>query len=97
MKKLLDISVEVEDSYDADTVGQIVTNAVSKCNTDNGFVNLVKVHVGNVRMKQLSDILKYLHDALESHGIDNVILIPISDCVTDITIEEIRCTYGLND
>lgn len=97
MTKIVNITVKCPNSYDADHVGEIIAQSANECNTDHGFVNLVKIHIppqqSRENVQALCSSVKY---AFETMGVDNAIFIPIPTDLTDITVEEVRVTYELD-
>lgn len=96
MTKIVNVTVKCPDSYDADHVGEIIAQSVNECNTDHGFVNLVKIHIGHLSYEQIKAICDNVRYAFEARGVDNAIFVPIPTDLTDITVEEVRVTYGLD-
>lgn len=96
MTKIVNITVECPNSYDADHVGEIIAQSAKECNTDHGFVNLVKIHVGLLPYEHIKAICDNIKHAFETAGIDNAIFVPIPTDLVDITVEEVRVTYELD-
>lgn len=96
MTKIVNITVKCPESYDADHVGEIIAQAANECNTDHGFVNLVKIHVLNLPLERIKAVCDNVKHVFEAAGIDNAIFVPIPTDLTDITVEEIRVTYELD-
>jgi hypothetical protein len=82
------------DNFKVENVEQVVQRACETVNLDTDHINLVKVDVGDLRSDQVQDLLRNLHGALLSKGVENCIYIPISKHgIRDITIERIEVIH----
>lgn len=69
---------------------EAVQRALEYVITDHSFVNIVKVHTGELRADHTSMFLKELRKMFVDAGADNVILVPINSCIRDVTVERIE-------
>jgi hypothetical protein len=69
---------------------EAVRRAMEYVITDHSFVNIVKVHMGEVRADQASIVLKELQKLFSVAGADNVVIVPISSYIRDVTVERIE-------
>ena len=69
---------------------EAVQRAMEYVITDHSFVNIVKVHMGEMRADQVSSVLKGLREMFVDAGADNVVLVPINSSIRDITVERIE-------
>ncbi len=89
--EIKNLCITCTDNFEVETVEQVAQRACETVNLDTGHINLVKVDVGDLRSDQVQDLLRNLHGALLSKGVENCIYIPISKYgIRDITIERIE-------
>lgn len=79
---------------DADDYGHRIAECVGKCNPDVGFINLVKVDLGEARisMENLGVLMRNLKDMFVECGASNCIFVPIGKYVgvRNITIDHLK-------
>ena len=94
MKKIETVTITVETNMDADDYGHRIAECVSQCNPDVGFINLVKVDLGEARipMENLGRMMQNLKEMFVEVGAKNCVFVPIGECigVRDIQIEKIQ-------
>jgi hypothetical protein len=89
--EIKNLCITCADNFKVENVEQVVQRACETVNLDTDHINLVKVDVGDLRSDQVQDLLRNLHGALLSKGVDNCIYIPVSKYgIRDITIERIE-------
>lgn len=89
--EIKNLCVTCADNFEVENIKQLAQRACEAVNLDTGHINLVKVDVGDLRSDQVQDLLRNLHGALLSKGVDNCIYIPISKYgIRDITIERVE-------
>ena len=89
--EIKNLCITCADNFKVENVEPVVQRACAAVNLDAGHINLVKVDVGDLRSDQVQDLLRNLHGALLSKGVDNCIYIPISKHgIRDITIERVE-------
>ena len=92
--EIKNLCVTCADNFEVESVKQIAQRACEAVNLDADHINLVKVDVGDLRSDQVQDLLRNLHGALLSKGVDNCIYIPISKYgIRDIIIERIEVSH----
>ena len=69
---------------------EAVQRAMEYVITDHSFVNIIKVHMGEVRADHASIVLKELREMFVAAGADNVVLVPINSYIRDVTVERIE-------
>lgn len=79
---------------DADDYGHRIAECVGKCNPDVGFINLVKVDLGEARisMENLGVLMRNLKDMFVECGASNCVFVPIGESVgvRNITIDHLK-------
>jgi hypothetical protein len=89
--EIKNLCITCADNFEVKNVEQVVQRACEAVNLDTNHINLVKVDVGDLRSDQVQDLLRNLHGALLSKGVDNCIYIPVGKYgIRDITIERIE-------
>lgn len=89
--EIKNLCITCADNFKVENAEQVVQRACEAVNLDTDHINLVKVDVGDLKSDQVHDLLRNLHGALLSKGVDNCIYIPVSKYgIRDITIERIE-------
>jgi hypothetical protein len=89
--EIKNLCITCADNFKVENVEQIVQRACEAVNLNTDHINLVKVDVGDLKSDQVHDLLRNLHGAMLSKGVDNCIYIPVSEYgIRDITIERIE-------
>ena len=92
--EIKNLCVTCADNFKVENIKQIAQRACETVNLDTDHINLVKVDVGDLKSDQVQDLLRNLHGALLSKGVDNCIYIPTSKYgIRDITIERIEVSH----
>lgn len=94
MKRIETVTITVETNMDADDYGHRIAECVGKCNPDVGFINLVKVDLGEARisMENLGVLMRNLKDMFVECGASNCVFVPIGESVgvRNITIDHLK-------
>ena len=94
MKKIETVTITVETNMDADDYGHRIAECVSQCNPDVGFINLVKVDLGEARMpmENLGRMMQNLKEMFVECGASNCVFVPIGESVgvRNITIDHLK-------
>ena len=89
--EIKNLCITCADNFEVKNVEQVAQRACETINLNTDHINLVKVDVGDLKSDQVHDLLRNLHGALLSKGVDNCIYIPVSKYgIRDITIERIE-------
>ena len=92
--EIKNLCITCTDNFKIEDVEQVVQRACETVNLNTDHINLVKVDVGDLRCDQVHDLLRNLHGALLSKGVDNCIYIPVGEYgIRDITIERIEVSH----
>ena len=94
MKRIETVTITVETNMDADDYGHRIAECVGKCNPEAGFINLVKVDLGEARisMENLGVLMRNLKDMFVECGASNCVFVPIGEYVgvRNITIDHLK-------
>lgn len=89
--EIKNLCITYADNFEVENVEQVVQRACETVNLNTDHINLVKVDVGDLRSDQVHNLLRNLHGALLSKGVDNCIYIPVGEYgIRDITVERIE-------
>jgi hypothetical protein len=92
--EIKNLCITCADNFEVKNIEQVVQRACETVNLNADHINLVKVDVGDLRSDQVHDLLRNLHGALLSKGVDNCIYIPVGEYgIRDITIERIEVSH----
>ena len=86
--EIKNLCITCADNFKVENIEQVVQRACETVNLNTDHINLVKVDVGDLKSDQFHDLLRNLHGAMLSKGVDNCIYIPVGEYgIRDITIE----------
>lgn len=90
-KRLEPVNITIESDMDADDLGHRIVDCVKDCHTESNVINLIKVHVGNMKCEQFTNAVQFISEHLKHQGLDNCIFVPIGGSgIKDISIDYIK-------
>jgi hypothetical protein len=88
------LTLDVADIEQKTDWEKAVSRAFESIPSEAGFVNLVKVKVGDVPMSELQFILRHIKEDLAEQGLTNCVFVPIHpQGIQDISIERLEWTH----
>ena len=84
----------IDSNMDADDYGHRIIDCINNCNSEPGFINLVKIDVGQSRIswENLDKLIKGIKNMFNECGATNCVFIPVGEnsIIKDITIDYIK-------
>jgi hypothetical protein len=92
MKHIKEVDLDMRGNLDADDAGQRIASAIKSSKNYSNFANLIRVKMDSkMPADSLVRFLEQISDAFHHVGVDNCVIIPVTDRVgiQDITVDEV--------
>lgn len=87
------MTIEHSDGIEKEDIERAVERATASVVNDHSFINLVKVHTGDMPAEGVNVMLKNIMKLFKDAGANNVVILPINECIHDVTVEKIEVEH----